>query len=193
MKWAVPHGAFYHPLLLLPHGSQASTGILYLPRVSLGPLALRTLRTPSDPQDPISQAIGLPVPRRRIMVTLRLFRYWRMIPNDRKCTTSREPAPTNYARVSIGDVGFIRRGQFHLLFSAGSPLAERQPREDLPTTFEPLVVGNLTRGQPRMPGCLRTQTVKEVGAGLGATLPTGTCVLSIISLFTYLKMRRLAP
>ena len=127
------------------------------------------------------------------MVTHYLSRHRRVVPKGQKPPTSREPAPTNYTRVSIGDVGFIREGHFHLLFSAGSPLGERQLGEDVPMTFEQLVVGSLTRGQPRRPGCLRTHAVKEVGASLGATLPTGTCVLSLISLFTYLKIRRLAP
>ena len=116
-----------------------------------------------------------------------------MISEDREPTTSREPAPTNYTRVSIGDVGFIRRGQFHLLFSAGSPLGERQLGEDVPTTFEPLVVGDPAHGQPRIPGCLRTDTVKEIGAGLGAALPTALCVLSLTALFAYLKIRPPGP
>ena len=116
-----------------------------------------------------------------------------MISEDRRPTTSREPAPTNYTRVSIGDVGFIRRGQFHLLFSAGSPLGERQMGEDVPTTFEPLAVGKLAHCQPRIPGCLRTDTVKEVGAGLTTKLSTNSCVLSLRRLFTYIKIRRPGP
>jgi len=36
-----------------------------------------------------------------------------------KPTISREPAPArSYTRINIGDVGFIHRGQFHLLDSA---------------------------------------------------------------------------
>ena len=84
-----------------------------------------------------------------------------------------EPAPTEDTRIGIGDVGFIRRGQFHLLFSAGSQLGERQLGDDVPRTFEPLTVGRTTFGQPRLPGCLRTDTVREVGAGLGASVSTG--------------------
>ena len=101
------------------------------------------------------------------MVTHHPFRCWWTIPEDWKPVPFREPAPTNYTRVDIGDVGFIRRGQFHLLFSAGSPLGERLLGEDVPATFEQLVVGNLVHGQPRTPGCLHTDTIKEVGAGLG--------------------------
>jgi len=90
---------------------------------------------------------------------------------DLNPVTSREPAPThNYTRISIGDVGFIRRGQFHLLFSAGCPLGERQLGEDVPATFEELSIGTPVFGQPRLPICLRTDTVREVGVGVGATV-----------------------
>jgi len=116
--------------------------------------------------------------------------YLRMISEDAAC---REPAPTGHTRISIGDVGFIRRGQFHRLFSAGSPLGERQRGEDVPTTFEPLTVGDLARGQPRLPGCLRTDTVREVGAGLGAAISTTLYVLPLRLSFTYLKMCHPGP
>ena len=89
---------------------------------------------------------------------------------------SRQPAPADYARIAIGDVGFIRRGRFHLLFSAGSPLGERELGEGVPTTFEQLTVGTPARDQPRLPGCLCTTTVREIGAGLGATIPTALYV-----------------
>jgi hypothetical protein len=56
------------------------------------------------------------------------------------------------------------------MFSAGSPLGERRRGEDVPMTFEPLKVGDLVRGKPRIPGCLRTDTVPEVGTGLGAAM-----------------------
>jgi len=40
----------------------------------------------------------------------------------------REPAPIHsYERVELGNVGYIRRGHFHLLFSAGCPLGTRRP------------------------------------------------------------------
>ncbi|KAF9649129.1 hypothetical protein BDM02DRAFT_1963423 [Thelephora ganbajun] len=84
-----------------------------------------------------------------------------------------EPAPTfNCTRINIGDVGFIRRGQFHLLFSAGSPLGVRQLGVDVPITFEQLNVGPLVSSQPRLPGCLRTPTVRPIGPDLvGAGSP----------------------
>jgi hypothetical protein len=93
--------------------------------------------------------------------------------------TSREPAPSgNYPRISLGDVGFIRRGQFHLLFSAGCPLGDRQRGTDVPTTFTELTVGTPVFGQPRLAGCLHTESVREVGVGLGATASTTLCVPS---------------
>lgn len=72
----------------------------------------------------------------------------------------------------IGDVGFIREGQFHLLFSASCPLGERQLGEDVPATFEELAVGPPVFRQPRPPGCLRTNSVREIGAGFDAAVST---------------------
>ncbi|KAF9781373.1 hypothetical protein BJ322DRAFT_272750 [Thelephora terrestris] len=82
-----------------------------------------------------------------------------------------EPAPIHsYRRVKAGDVGYIRRGHFHLLFSAGCALGSRQLGVDVPPTFEPLDVGPIIYGQPRLPGCLCTSTVKETGGDLGASV-----------------------
>ena len=80
---------------------------------------------------------------------------------------------------SVGDVGFIRRGQFHLLFSAGSELGGRRPGHDVPSTFEKLDVGTLESGQPRPPGCLHTPTVQQIGTSFDATGPSNSCVLSL--------------
>ena len=83
----------------------------------------------------------------------------------------REPAPIySYKRVKLGDVGYIRRGRFHLLFSAGCPLGSRQLGADVPLTFKPLDVGHVIFGQPRLPGYLSTSTVKETGGGVGASV-----------------------
>jgi hypothetical protein len=136
---------------------------------------------PPDTRGFLSQTNGLSLSRRCLMVVAHRFvdhcRLYLKILNP---TTPREPAPTyNYGRINIGDVGFIRRGQFHLLFSAGSPLGERQLGEDVPVTFEELAVGTPVSGQPRLPGCLHTDTVREVGAGLGATASTTVYVPSI--------------
>ena len=85
----------------------------------------------------------------------------------------REPAPIySYKRVKLGDVGYIRRGRFHLLFSAGCPLGSRQLGVDVPHTFEPLNTGQVIFSQPRLPGYLCTSTVKESGAGAGASVAT---------------------
>jgi hypothetical protein len=85
----------------------------------------------------------------------------------------REPAPIySYKRIKLGDVGYIRRGRFHLLFSAGRPLGPRQLGVDVPPTFEPLDVGPIIFSQPRLPGYLCTSTVKETGASLGASICT---------------------
>ena len=79
---------------------------------------------------------------------------------------SRDPTPTrDYTRIEIGDVGFIDKGKFHLLFSAGSPLGERQRGYDVPRHFEPLDVGTPVSSEQRKPGCLRTPTVRHTGAG----------------------------
>ena len=84
--------------------------------------------------------------------------------------TTREPAPLDYTRIQLGDVGYVRRGCFNLLFSAGRPLGERKLGEDVPLTFEPLTVGPVINVQPRLPGYLSTNTVIETGVSLGASV-----------------------
>ena len=84
--------------------------------------------------------------------------------------SSRDPSPTqDYARVKIGDVGFVHRGQFYLIFSAGSQLGERRLLgRDVPDTFEPLNVRTPVSGEPRKPDCLRTPTVRPIGIEIAA-------------------------
>jgi hypothetical protein len=83
----------------------------------------------------------------------------------------REPAPIHsFKRIKLGDVGYIRRGQFHLLFSAGCPLGDRQLGVDVPHAFQPLNVGPTVYIQPRRPGCLSTNTIRAVGVDLGASI-----------------------
>ena len=85
--------------------------------------------------------------------------------------TTREPAPAeDFKRIQLGDVGYVRRGRFHLLFSAGCPLGERQLGVDVPLTFKPLDVGPVDRTQPRLSGCLSTITVQGSGADIGASI-----------------------
>lgn len=84
-----------------------------------------------------------------------------------------EPAPIySYKRVKLGDVGYIRRGRFHLLFSAGCPLGSRKLGVHVPPTFEPLDVGPVIYSQPRLPGYLCTSSVKEAGGSVGASVNT---------------------
>ena len=89
---------------------------------------------------------------------------------------TREPDPQLYKRVRLGDVGYTRKGRFILLFSAGEPLGSRELGVDVPATFEPLDVGLVVRGVPRMPGSLCTGTVRELGAGVDdSTMTVGRC------------------
>ncbi|KAF9651704.1 hypothetical protein BDM02DRAFT_3110142 [Thelephora ganbajun] len=77
-----------------------------------------------------------------------------------------EPAPIHsFKRVRLGDVGYVRRGRFHLLFSAGRPLDNRQLGVDVPLTFVPLNIGPTICSQPRLPGYLSPCTAQEVRAG----------------------------
>ena len=83
----------------------------------------------------------------------------------------REPAPLSYFnRIQLGDVGYVRRGCFHLLFSAGCPLGERQMGVDVPRTFKRLDVGPVFSTQPRLPGYLSTNTVRKTRAPLRVSM-----------------------
>lgn len=89
----------------------------------------------------------------------------------------REPSPIySYTRVRIGDVGYIRRGRFHLLFSAGIPLGSRTRGIDVPHTFEPLSVDPIILGGRRPPGYLRTDTVQQIGVDIGGEVAVAWCV-----------------
>ena len=68
-----------------------------------------------------------------------------------------------------------------MLFSAGCPLGERRLGVDVPHTFQPLNVGPTVYTQPRRPGCLSTNTIREVGVDLGASLSPVPCVGSAAS------------
>lgn len=188
----LPQPPIIHPPRL-PHGTQASTRLANIQGVSYqircfarcSPLLIRGISF---------QTTGLPLSRGCTMVAYRFADCCRQFLNIWNLTTSREPAPTRkHARISIGDVGFIRRGQFHLLFSAGSPLGERQPGDDVPSTFEELTVGIPESSEPRQPGCLRTDTVREFGAGVGASVSTPLYVLSHKPTSTHFKMYHPAP
>ncbi|TCD66570.1 hypothetical protein EIP91_001238 [Steccherinum ochraceum] len=82
-----------------------------------------------------------------------------------------QPAPLNYyPKIQIGDVGYLRDGQFHLLFSAGCPLNDREPGLDVPEDFVQLDVGPIISLQPRDEGALPTKTVEIIGGGASAAL-----------------------
>ena len=80
---------------------------------------------------------------------------------------TREPAPLSYFKyIQPGDVGYIRTGGFHLLFSAGLPLGQRKLGVDVPLTFKQLDVGPIVNRQPRLPGYLSTNNVRATRAHL---------------------------
>lgn len=83
-----------------------------------------------------------------------------------------EPAPISgsYDKIEIGDVGYVRYGMFHLLFSAGKPLGPDQvPGVDVPHGFKPLEIGPVVNGQPRKPGALASASVRTAGMSFGAS------------------------
>jgi len=65
------------------------------------------------------------------------------------------------------------------LFSAGSPLGELEPGEDVPTTFVPLEVGTPVFGKLREPCCLRTSNVRPLGPLSGTATSTPLYVPSL--------------
>jgi hypothetical protein len=75
-----------------------------------------------------------------------------------------------------GDVGYTRRGRFHLLFSAGIPLGSRELGVDVPATFEPLDVDSVALGGVRPPGYLHTNTIREIGVDVGGSAAVAWCV-----------------
>jgi len=111
-----------------------------------------------------------------------------IISEDPESYNRREPVSADNKRIRIGDVGFIRRGQFHLLFHAGSSLEEVQLGDDVPTTFTPLTIGKTAFRDPRPSDCLHVGAVEEYGAGLGVMVPVPLCVLSLRPPSTHLKV-----
>ena len=79
-------------------------------------------------------------------------------------------------------MGYVRRGQFHLLFSAGCPLGERQLGVDVPLTFKPLRVGPVNYTQPRGPGHLSSNIARATGVDLGASISPVPYVRSVASI-----------
>jgi len=83
---------------------------------------------------------------------------------------TREPAPlTDFTRIQLGDVGYILRGCFHFLFSTGWSPDGREIGVDVPRGFKQLEIGPTFNTQPRSPGCLPTNTVREIQTCLKAS------------------------
>ena len=82
-----------------------------------------------------------------------LLRFLLNIPHE---AVTREPAPLHYfERIRPGDVGYIHRGCFNLLFSAGLPLGDRRSGVDVPDGFRQLDVGPILNAEPQSPGSFR--------------------------------------
>ena len=96
--------------------------------------------------------------------------------------TARGPVPAvSLKPTQVGDMGYIRRGHFHLLFSTGCPLDERQRGVDVPLTFEPLgVEPTVYVSQPRLPSCLSVNNVRESGTDLRASVCPVPCVCFVL-------------
>ena len=88
-----------------------------------------------------------------------------------KTLSSRQPAPLySYQKIKIGDIGYIRQGRFHLLFSAAMPLGNRRLGEDVPSNFEPLDPGPIVvSDQPRRPGALHADYIELKGGMIDAS------------------------
>jgi len=108
---------------------------------------------------------------------------------------TREPAPPpDLERIQPGDVGYILKGCFHLLFSAGRPLGERELGVDVPQTFKQLSVGPTFNTQPRSPGYLSTDTVEEISVHVRAPMyPYVRSVAHIYPRTSDVCSRRLEP
>ncbi|KAF9779016.1 hypothetical protein BJ322DRAFT_469697 [Thelephora terrestris] len=99
-----------------------------------------------------------------------------------------DPSPIySYHQVRLGDVGYIRKGRFHLLFSAGDELGSRVLGVDVPPKFIPLKLEGIVQ-RYRPPGYLRTASVRQVGVELKVKAeltvpwslwsPTQSCLLN---------------
>lgn len=108
---------------------------------------------------------------------------------------AREPAPLPYfKRVQPGDVGYIRRGCFNLLFSAGCPLGGREVGFDVPRTFKRLDVGTILNAQPRSPGYTSTKTTRKIPSqGRGQMYPCVCFITSVLFRTSDVCSRLLEP
>ena len=91
-------------------------------------------------------------------------------------------------------MGYIRRGCFNLLFSAGYPLGERELGVDVPRTFKQLIVGPILNTEPRSPGCLSAGAVREIPTRARASMyPCVRSVASVSSKTSDMCSRLLEP
>ena len=79
-------------------------------------------------------------------------------------TLYRQPAPLDYYdKVNIGDVGYIKEGQFHLLFNTGPQKDdERVIGQDVPEGFCPIEHLKGFPKEPRRPGAISTGSIKKL-------------------------------
>ncbi|THH29923.1 hypothetical protein EUX98_g4273 [Antrodiella citrinella] len=99
-----------------------------------------------------------------------------------------QPAPLPYYdKVKIGDVGYVRGGHFHLLFSAGCPLGDRELGRDVPLDFRPLDPLSLSvvSGQPRKPGALATRSIRVIGGETGVSVDIPAVSTSVSATYKF--------
>ena len=78
-----------------------------------------------------------------------------------ECVIAREPSPdADSGRIELADVGYISKGCFNLLFSAGLLLGERVRGTDVPRTFKQLNVGKIIQRTHLPAGFLCTNGVR---------------------------------
>ncbi|KAF8589934.1 hypothetical protein K439DRAFT_1303893, partial [Ramaria rubella] len=80
-----------------------------------------------------------------------------------------EPAPQEYDKVNIADVGYVRQGCFHRLFNAALSADHAANKDGVPRDFIPLDLGRSSTTiwrQPRVPRALHTQNINAKGAGI---------------------------
>ena len=91
-------------------------------------------------------------------------------------------------------MGYVRRGCFNLLFSAGCSLDGRRLGVDVPHTFKQLDIGPIFNTQPRLPGSLFTNAVRETTTrGLRGPAPYVRFVVSIPSGTSHVCSRMWEP
>ena len=118
---------------------------------------------------------------------------WSIVPTPQSLQTEsdivrREPEPIySYKRVNLGDVGYIRQGRFHLLFSAGIPLGPRERGRHVPYTFEQLEVGPTIK-KTHPPDEIIAKAVRKIGADVGVSAAIARRVRAYFCLTSYHRL-----